>query len=56
MEIGEVAPAATRNEDLFSRLVGVVNEEHPASALARREGAHHPRRARAKYDCVITVG
>jgi hypothetical protein len=43
MEIGEIAAAATRDKDLLSRLVGMVNQENLASALARREGTHHPR-------------
>ena len=56
MKIGEIAPAAARDENFFSRLVGVVNQENLASALTRREGTHHACGAGSEYDGVIAVG
>jgi hypothetical protein len=56
MKIGEIAPAAARYENLFSRLVRVINQENFASALTRREGTHHACGTGSEYDGVIAVG
>ena len=42
-QIGEVATAAAGNADLLAQLVVVLDQEHAATALPRRRGAHHAR-------------
>jgi hypothetical protein len=41
MEIGEVAPPSPRDADLLAGLVGMVEDQHGASALSRFRRAHH---------------
>src|SRR6202008_265364 len=41
VEIGEVAAAAARNQDLLSRTLGMVEQQDAAAALARGQRGHH---------------
>ena len=40
LEIGEVAAAAARDQDFLADLLGMVEQQHLAAALARAQGAH----------------
>jgi len=50
LNVGEIAPPATGNQDLAPRFVGMVDQQHPPPALARRERTEQPRRARTQND------
>ena len=52
MEIGEVASPAAGDEDLLSRPVTMVDQQHPAAALAGNGGAHQAGAAGAEHDRV----
>ena len=54
-DIGEVAPPAARNQDLFARRIGMVDDQHPPPPLPGGRGSHKPRRARAEDDRVIVL-
>ena len=53
VEVGEIAAAAARDQDLLSGRVGMVDEQDPAAALAGDGGAHQPRPAGAEDDRVV---
>ena len=42
IDVGEIAPAAARNENLFARTIGVLNHGDAASAFTRLRRAHKP--------------
>ena len=50
LEIGEVAAAAARDQDLLSGPVGMIDQQHPAAALPRHRRAHQPGAAGAEDD------
>ena len=50
--VGEIASASARNQDLAARLGRMIEEKDPASALPRKRGAKHPGRTGADNDCV----
>ena len=52
VEVGEIAAAAARDEDLLAEAVGMVEEGDAASALAGLEGAHEARCTTAENQCV----
>src|SRR3981081_946691 len=47
MQIGEIAPAATGDEDLLAYAVGTFEHRHPPPAFAGFDSAHEPRGAPA---------
>src|SRR5690606_11776002 len=53
VQIGEVAAAAARDEDLAAGRLGTLDDEDPASALAGLRGAHQPGGAGAENDDVV---
>src|SRR5436309_3220600 len=55
VQVGEVAAAATRNEDLFADASGAFQYCHTPSALPCLDGAHQPRRTAAENDEVKFV-
>jgi hypothetical protein len=52
MQIGEVAAASARDEDLLADLVGVFEDRDAASTLAGLDGAHQARGAAAENQCL----
>ena len=46
MQVGEVAAPAARDQDFRADLVGMIEQQDLAAALARGERAHQPGRAR----------
>lgn len=42
VEVGEVAPATSGDEDLFAWVVGVIEQDDAATALPGLDGAHQP--------------
>src|SRR6185369_16943843 len=56
VDIGEVAAAAAGDQDLLSRPLRMVDQQHPPSALPRDRRAHQPRPARAEHDRVEGPG
>jgi hypothetical protein len=51
--IGEVAPAAPRNQDLPADFGGMVDHQHPRAPLAGNRRAHQPGPAPAQHDRII---
>ena len=51
-EVGEIAAAATGDENFFAKPVGVVEDDNAASALAGFDGALEPCRPGAQNDGV----
>ena len=47
MHIGEIAPPAAGNADLLARLVGMIDDQNAAPALASLGGGKHARCAGA---------
>jgi hypothetical protein len=47
MQIGEIASTAARDSNLLRRFPCVLDHDHPPASLARLNGAHQPRGARA---------
>ena len=54
-EVGEVAAAAARDQDLLADLVGVLQHQHAAPALAGAQGAHQAGGAAARDDDVVAL-
>ena len=52
LEVGEIAAAAARDQDLLADLLGMVEQQHPAAALAGAQRAHQAGRAGADDDDV----
>ena len=40
-DIGEITAPAAADADFLARRLGVVGDQHPATAFARLDGAHH---------------
>ncbi len=56
MQVGEIAAPAARDQNLGADLVGMVEEEDPAAALAGRQRAHQPGRARPEHNDIERLG
>ena len=54
--IGEVAAPATGHQDLLADAVGVLDHQHPQTALCGSQCAHQARRAAADDQDVVGVG
>jgi hypothetical protein len=52
VDIGEVAAPAARDQDLLSRLVGMVEQQYPAPTRTRRQSAHQASGTGTDNDCV----
>src|SRR5258708_40294228 len=52
MEIGEIAAAAAGDQDLGADLVGMLEQQDFAAALAGRQGAHESGCTGSQYDDV----
>ena len=52
VEVGEVAPAAARYQDLAARRIAVIDQQHAPSPRAGGHRAHHAGGAGAQHDCV----
>ena len=55
-EIGEVAAATARDQDLLARRIGMIDEEHALAPLAGGERTHEPRGAGSQDDRVVHCG
>ena len=53
VDVGEIAPAAARNQDLAARLAIALDHHDLAPALTRDGGAEEPGGARAENDGVV---
>ena len=52
VDVGEIAAAATRDQDLFANAVGMVEQDHAPAALPSLQRAHQTGGASAEYDDV----
>ena len=52
VDVGEIAPTAAGDADLFGRLPGVVEHQHPPSEPTGASGVEQPRRAGADHHIV----
>ena len=55
-QIGEIAPPAARNQDLFANLLSGFEHQHIGTALARYRRTKQSRRAAAEDDRIILHG
>src|ERR1700675_2066870 len=55
IQVGEIVPAAARNQDLLADVLGALKHQHAATPLTCFDGAHQPGRARAQHDRVELV-
>jgi hypothetical protein len=55
VDVGEVAAPAARDEDLLPHLVGMIDQQHPAPALAGNGGAHQPGGTAPQHDRIIVA-
>ena len=56
LEVGEIAPATTGNQDLLSGFVGMVDHQHPPAPLPGHCGAHQSGTPGTKDNDVIALG
>ena len=56
LEVGEIAAPAARDQDLLADLLGMLEQQHPAAALAGADGAHQTGGAGARNDDIETSG
>ena len=56
MQIGEIAAPAARDQNLGADLVGAIEEEDPAAALAGGQRAHQSGRARPQHNDIERFG
>ena len=55
MEVGEVAAAAARDENLFADAIGMIENEDAAAALARDDGSHETRCSGAEHQDIANL-
>jgi len=56
VEVGEVAAAATGDQNFLSQSVGMFEHGDAAGALAGFDGAHQSSRATSEDDCIEGMG